>query len=136
MRRGGPAVPGWSPHAGGHELKAYVRFFSRILAYFRRDVRLVTSLVILIGVSLAAGVLLVWPASILVDVVFSPRPKTDRLHTAFLSLLPSSTLGRVVGLAVVGLLLKLAQDLSLLCRMMINNRLKYSGTARVRRQLF
>jgi subfamily B ATP-binding cassette protein MsbA len=117
-------------------LKEYVRFFSRILAYFRRDLRLITSLVILIGVSLAAGVLLVWPASILVDVVFSPRPKTDRLYTAFLSLLPSSTLGRVVGLALLGLVLKFTQDVTLLCRMMINNRLKYSGTARVRRQLF
>lgn len=59
---------------------------------------------------------MVWPVSILVDVVFSPSPKTDRLYTAFLSLLPSSTLGQVIGLTIIGLLLKVTQDVSMLCR--------------------
>ena len=117
-------------------MKGYVRFFSRILAYFRGDLPIIVALVVLIGVSLAVGVLMVWPVSILVDVVFSPKPKTDKLYTAFFSLLPVSTLGRVVGLTLIGLLLKVIQDVALLCRMMINNRLKYSGTARVRRDLF
>jgi ABC-type multidrug transport system fused ATPase/permease subunit len=66
-------------------LTTYARFFGRILSYFRRDALLIASLVILIGISLAVGVLMVWPVSILVDVVFSPAPKTDRLYTAFLS---------------------------------------------------
>src|SRR5687767_7950234 len=91
-----PPVASRQPVVGGRALKAYVRFFSRILAYFRGDLHLIASLVVLIGVSLAVGVLMVWPVSILVDVVFAPKPKADRLYTAFLSLVPTSTLGRVV----------------------------------------
>jgi hypothetical protein len=45
-------------------LKEYVRFFSRILAYFRGDVSIIVALVVLIGVSLATGILWVLPASI------------------------------------------------------------------------
>lgn len=110
-------------------MKEYVRFFSRILAYFRRDLLFIVSLVVLIAISLAVGVLMVWPVSILVDVVFSPTPKADPLYRGFLSLLPKSVPGQVAGLAVMGLLLKLTQDVVMLGRQMINNRLKYSGTA-------
>lgn len=72
----------------------------------------------------------------MVDVVFSPTPKADPLYRGFLSLLPKSVPGQVVGLAVMGLLLKLTQDVVMLCRQMINNRPRYSGTARVRTELF
>ena len=117
-------------------MKEYVRFFSRILAYFRRDLLFIVSLVLLIGISLAVGVLMVWPVSIMVDVVFSPTPKADPLYRGFLSMLPKSVPGQVVGLAVMGLLLKLTQDVVMLGRQMINNRMRYSGTARVRTELF
>ena len=117
-------------------MKAYGRFLARVLHYFRRDLPLIAALVVLIGVSLAVDVLVVWPLSILVDVVFSPAPKDDWLYRAFLSLLPKDRLGQVIGLALTWLLLKVALETMFLCRMMINNRLKYSGTARVRGELF
>jgi ABC-type uncharacterized transport system YnjBCD ATPase subunit len=85
-------------------LRAYVRLFSRILAYFRGDLPLIPALVVLIGVSLAVGVLMVWPVSILVDVVCSPTQRTDCQYTAFLALLPTSILGRVAGLTLIGVL--------------------------------
>src|SRR5688572_6678962 len=117
-------------------MKAYGRFIRRILSYFRRDLPLVLALVVLIGVSLAVDVLLVWPVSIMVDVVFAARPKDDALYRGFLALLPKDKLGQVIGLALTYLLLKVVLETIFLCRMMINNRLKYSGTARVRTQLF
>jgi subfamily B ATP-binding cassette protein MsbA len=118
------------------KMKAYGRFLARILAYFRRDLPLIAALVVLIAASLAVDVLVVWPLSILVDVVFSPTPRDDWLYRAFLSVLPKDRLGQVVGLALTWLLLKVALETMFLCRMMINNRLKYSGTARVRGELF
>ena len=117
-------------------MKAYGRFIRRILSYFRRDLPLVLALVVLIGVSLAVDVLLVWPVSIMVDVVFAARPKDDALYRGFLALLPKDKLGQVIGLALTYLLLKVVLETLFLCRMMINNRLKYAGTARVRTQLF
>ena len=117
-------------------MKAYFRFFARILSYFRRDAALIAALVVLIGVSLAVDILSVWPTAILVDVVFSSRPKDSGIYRAFLALMPADKLGRVIGLALVWLLLKGLLETTMLCRMMINNRLKYAGTARVRTQLF
>ena len=46
---------------------------------------------------------MVWPVSIMVDVVFSPTPKADPLYRGFLSMLPKSVPGQVVGLAVMGM---------------------------------
>jgi subfamily B ATP-binding cassette protein MsbA len=117
-------------------MRSYARFLARILAYFRRDRALIAALVVLIAVSLAADVLSAWPLAIMVDVVFAPMPRSDRLYRAFLALLPAHKLGQVVGLALMWLILKVSLDVMFLCRMMINNRLKYSGTARVRTQLF
>src|SRR3954471_6605559 len=117
-------------------MNAYGRFLARILAYFRRDLPLIAALVVLIAASLAVDVLVVWPLSILVDVVFSPTPTNDWLYRAFLALLPKDRLGQVIGLALTWLLLKVALEAMFLCRMMINNRLKYAGTGRVRTELF
>jgi len=117
-------------------MKAYFRFLARVLAYFKRDGVLIAALVVLIAVSLAADVLSAWPVAILVDVTFSPSPRPDRLYRAFLSLVPEGRLGQVIGLALIWLVLKVALDVMFLCRMMINNRLKYGGTLRVRTQLF
>jgi len=117
-------------------MKAYFRFLARVLAYFKRDGVLIAALVVLIAVSLAADVLSAWPVAILVDVTFSSSPRPDRLYRAFLSLVPEGRLGQVIGLALIWLVLKVALDVMFLCRMMINNRLKYGGTLRVRTQLF
>src|SRR3954466_15034539 len=116
-----------------------MKFYARILGYFRRDWKLVALLVVFIHLSLAAGLLIAWPVGILVDTVLLLARNDDWVHRLFraaLSPLPQGTTARIVGIAAIGLLLKVAQDALQFLRNMISHRLQYNGTARVRRDLF
>lgn len=111
-------------------------FYARIFSYFRADRWLIGALVALIWVSLLAGVLEGAAVAVLTDVVVSSRPRTDLPSRVVQALLGGSWAGRLIGLAVFWLLLRLTHDMVQLLREMINHRLRYNGTARVRRRLF
>ncbi len=118
-------------------------FYVRILSYFRKDLTLIVALVILIWIALAVSLLLGWPLAILTDTVLAPdngssRGTTDFIRRAMLSLLPSGTGGKVLGVALIWLAAKLTETtINLFLRVMVNHRLRYNGTARVRAlQLF
>jgi subfamily B ATP-binding cassette protein MsbA len=113
-----------------------MRFYLRILSYFRTDRRLLVALFVLITVALGLAALQALPAGILVDVVATTSRKDDWHHRLFLSLFPQSKLAQIIGLAAATMLLKIAQETVWLLRTMINHRLRYNGTARVRAELF
>jgi ABC-type multidrug transport system fused ATPase/permease subunit len=112
------------------------RFYGRILSYFGADRGLIAGLVGLIWISLGAGALEPAVVALLTDSVLSGPPGPNRYTRWLFDLLPESKTGQIVGLAMAWLLLRLVGDVCLMLREMINNRLRYNGTARVRTELF
>ena len=110
--------------------------FLRAMSYFVRDTPLIVGLVALIGCTVALGLLEPWPVAVLVDEVLSPQPKSDPMHRLILGYLPASPVMRIVVLALLGLAIKLLMDVVWLARMMLNARIRYNGTARVRNELY
>jgi ATP-binding cassette subfamily B protein len=110
--------------------------YRRAMVYFTPDWAWIAVLVALIGVSVAVGLLEAWPLAILIDSVLTREPKGDWIHGLFLSVLPESRIGQVVGLVLIGMGLQIVGYLAWLARMMINYHLNYRGTTRVRHDLF
>lgn len=106
------------------------------MAYFRPDWRLIAVLIVLIGISVAVGILEAWPLAVLIDSVLTDQPKGDWIHALFLSVLPDTKTGQIVGLVIIGMGLQLVGYLVWMARMMINYHLEYRGTTRVRYDLF
>ncbi len=110
--------------------------YRRILAYFFEDLRLIGVLVVLIWMALGVGV--VGPAviAVLTDSVLSAKPQTGWGARLLLWIIPTGKTHQVVALALAWLILQITNDALTLLREMINNRLRYNGTARARHQLF
>src|SRR5438045_8712208 len=70
--------------------------YRRALAYYRPDRRLLVTLLTLIAVSIALGLLQAWPTAVLIDAVLTHSPKSDFFHRLFLFALPKSKLAQVV----------------------------------------
>jgi subfamily B ATP-binding cassette protein MsbA len=114
-----------------------MRVYSRALAYFRRDRARIVLLLTLIAFSIGLGLLQAWPTAVLLDVVLTPNPKQPSIfHRIFLAPLPDNRLAQVIGVALIGMFLKIAQDSITTLRVMLNNRLKYNGVSRARAELF
>ena len=113
-----------------------MHLYVRAISYFRADRFLILALVALIGLAVVVGLLQAWPLAILIDSVLTRRPQTDWIHRLFLAPLPVTRLGQIVGITLIGLGLKVLQDTITFARVMINNRLRYNGSARARCQLF
>ncbi len=112
-------------------------FYMRSLAYYRADTRQVIALLAVIGMSTLVGLLMAWPMAVLVDCVLSPDSgKSGFIYRAFLWPLPQSRPGQIVGLALIGFGLKLAQDLLNMLRTILTNHINYNGLVRIRRDLF
>ncbi len=108
----------------------------RSMAYFKPDWRWIALLVVLIGISVAVGLLETWPLAVLIDSVLTAMPHTDWIHQLFLSFLPASKTGQIIGLVLIGMGLQLIGYFVWMSRMMINYHLNYRGTTRVRYHLF
>jgi subfamily B ATP-binding cassette protein MsbA len=106
------------------------------LGYFAADWVWIAALVALIGVSVCVGLLEAWPLAVLIDSVLTGQPKGDWVHSLFQSILPASKVGQIVGLVLMGMGLHIVGYLAWFGRMMINYRLNYQGTTRVRHDLF
>ena len=113
-----------------------MRVYRRAMSYFTPDWPWIVLLVALIGVSVMVGLLEAWPLAILIDSVLTKEPKGDWIHGLFLAALPESRMGQVVGLVLIGMGLQIVGYLAWMGRMMINYRLNYVGTTRVRYDLF
>jgi subfamily B ATP-binding cassette protein MsbA len=109
----------------------------RAIRYFRPDAPLIALLVFLVAISFLISLIQPWVVPMLIDMVFDPRPRTDWVHVTFERALPADPLGRVYALAALGLVLKILQEATwFLGRVMLNNRIKYNGLARVRLDLY
>lgn len=115
---------------------AGTRFYLRIFSYFRRDWLLILALVGLIWLSLGFGTLQPAAVALLTDKVLSGKPMTNVFSRLLVDILPPGRIGQVVCLAVLWLFLQAANDVITLLREMINNQLRYNGTARIRQELF
>ena len=122
-----PAVP---PHGGA-------AFYKRIFSYFKSDGVLIATLVALIWVALLAGVLEGAAYGVLIDSVLSDRARTDWPSRILMT--PFANYDRsqlILALALAWLGLRVLNDTVLLLREMINHRIRFNGTARVRTELF
>ena len=106
--------------------------YRRAMAYFGPDWAWIAALVLLIGVSVGVGLLEAWPVAVLIDSVLTQSPRGGWVHDLFLSVLPDDKTGQIVGLVLIGMALQILGYLAWMGRMMINYRLNYQGTARVR----
>jgi ATP-binding cassette, subfamily B, bacterial len=110
--------------------------YRRAMAYFAPDWAWIAFLVVLIGMSVAVGLLEAWPLAILIDTVLTQDPKGGWLHGYFLAVLPDTKMGQVIGLVLIGFGLQVIGYTVWMARMMINYHLNYWGTTRVRFDLF
>ncbi len=108
----------------------------RAISYFRADWRWIALLVVLIAISVLIGLLEAWPLAVLIDSVLTQTPHNDAIHRLFLSVLPPTKLGQIVGLVLIGMTLQIVGYVVWMTRMMINYNLNYRGTTRVRNDLF
>jgi ABC-type multidrug transport system fused ATPase/permease subunit len=109
----------------------------RAIRYFKAERRLIALLIALIAVAFGISVLQAQPISILVDTVFNGIDRTDFFAKLFAAVLPTSAAGKIVGIGVLILLLKIITDVNnLLLRGMINNAIRYRGLARIRLALY
>jgi subfamily B ATP-binding cassette protein MsbA len=113
-----------------------VRIVLRSISYFRKDLWLIITLLLLIGASVLFNLLNAWPMAILVDTVLSPTPKSNWIHTLFLAPFGEGTLNRIFGMAFVATIIRVLSDTVIMLRKMLNYRIEYNGTLRVRTELY
>jgi ATP-binding cassette, subfamily B, bacterial len=113
-----------------------VRIVLRSISYFRRDLWLIVTLLVLIGASVALNLLNAWPMAILVDTVLSPTPQPNWMHRLFLAPFGEGRLNRIFGLALIAMLIRILSDTVIMLRKMLNYRIQYNGTLRVRTELY
>ena len=113
-----------------------VRIVLRSISYFRKDFWLIVTLLLLIGASVLFNLLNAWPMAILVDTVLSPTPKPNWIHTLFLAPFGEGRLNRIFGMAFVAMIVRIMSDTVFMLRKMLNYRIQYNGTLRVRTELY
>ncbi|MGK3996507.1 ABC transporter ATP-binding protein [Sorangium sp. So ce1024] len=113
-----------------------LRFFLRVGAYFRGEWARVGALCLLVLVSIVISLLQVWPVAVIVDLISSGPREGDFVHRLLLAPLPDSLLGRVLGLAAMTLVLRVAQEFVGMGRTLLNFRIGYGGLTRVRCDLY
>ena len=111
-------------------MKALNRFKSqtlqdvyRAIRYFRDDLGLILFLLSLTACSTALGLLQAWPLAVLVDSALG-TPNTDNwMHQLFLAPLPEDPIKRIIGLAIMALLLRFAHELIAMARRLLTPRI-------------
>jgi subfamily B ATP-binding cassette protein MsbA len=118
-----------------------MRFYIRALAYFRDDLPLIVASLILIGFSTLAMVLQPFLVSILISIC-TGTPGHDWVQRGFASLVRISGIGsgnalhQVIALAVLAVVLRIAQELLAMGQRLLNVYIGYNGLVRVRCDLF
>src|SRR4051794_6368645 len=103
-----------------------MQLYRRAVSYFSPDWPLMIVWLSLIALSTGLGLLVAWPMAILVDSVLVAPTNHDLLHRLFLAPLPAGGVGKIIGLAVIGLAMKLAQDLLSMGQSIVSNQINYS----------
>lgn len=108
----------------------------RSISYFRPDLAAVILLLLMIGASVVLNLLHAWPIAVLIDAVLSERPRASAIHRLFLAPFGEDRVNQIIGLAALATVIRILQEVVLMARMMLNARLRYNGTARVRAELY
>ena len=118
-----------------------MRLYTRAVSYYRPEIPKLSAFLAMSFVAMGLGLLAPWPLAVLIDTVLA-GPAKDAVvsdgwfHRALFFLLPASTTGRIVGLAVMLLVIKAAQELLKLASTMTQASLNFGVLMRVRRNLF
>ncbi len=113
-----------------------LRIVIRSISYFRKDLWLIVTLLLLIGASVLLNLINAWPMAILVDTVLSPTPNPNWIHTLFLAPFGESKLNQILGMASLATIVRILSDTVFMLRKMLNYRIQYNGTLRVRTELY
>ena len=113
-----------------------LQFYLRAISYFRSDHLLILLLLALTGLSILLGLAQAWPLAILIDCVLTDHPRHCWANRLFLALLPANTVGQVIGVALIGMAIKIAQDALTWARTIVNNRINNWGVMRLRSELY
>ena len=113
-----------------------MRAYLRTLNNFRPEWPLIGVLVGFVGLSVAVGLLQAWPTAVLIDAVLTPTPSRAWVDRLFLAPLPHNVWGQVVGVTLIAMGLKVAQDGLTWARSIANRKIEFGGLIRVRSALF
>ncbi len=113
-----------------------MRAYLRTLTYFRREWPLIGLLLGLTAASVLVELGQAWPAAVLIDAVLSPTPSRAFVDRLFLAPLPNNVLAQAIGITLIMMVLKVAQDGLTFARSIVNRRVEFGGLIRVRSELF
>ncbi|MBD2778718.1 ABC transporter ATP-binding protein [Iningainema tapete] len=116
--------------------KPHMQIVLRSISYFRKEYRQIAMLLFLIGATVVLGLVNAWPMAILVDTVLAQTPQPNWIHRLFLAPFGSGRLNRIFGMALVAMIVKILGETVMMLRKMLNYRIQYNGTMRVRTQLY
>lgn len=113
-------------------MKKYLRIFS----YFRPELWKILLLIAFIFSGVGLDLLLRFPLAVFADLMTGKPPQNSWVYRWFLALLPTGTMGKIIGLALLWLGLKVVLRTMWMLRMMLRNHIRYQGAIRVRKQLY
>src|SRR5919106_4897972 len=113
-----------------------IYYVFRCLAYFRDDRPLICLLLLLTAASTLLGLLQAWPLAVLVDSALGSQTADSWMHRVLLASFPDDPVKRIIGLALLALLLRLFQELISMARRLLTPRVHYNGLLRVRCDLY
>jgi len=133
----GPSAAGDGAHRASSDRHG-LGFYVRAISYFRPDLWLILLLLALTGISIVLGLLQAWPLAIIIDCVLTTQThaRHNWINSLLLAPLPSSKLGQIIGITVIGMLMKVAQDGLTWARDILNNRINNWGVMRLRNELY
>jgi subfamily B ATP-binding cassette protein MsbA len=108
----------------------------RSIRYFSDDSRPLLVLSALMAASTLVGLLHAWPLAVLIDSLLARPASSDWIHSFFLGWLPHKPLFRIAALAGIALILRLLQEVLTTTQRLLNSKINYAGTLRVRCDLF
>jgi subfamily B ATP-binding cassette protein MsbA len=74
--------------------------------------------------------------SVSLDLRSLTTPKPNWIHTLFLAPFGEGRLNRIFGMAIVAMIIRILSDTVIMLRKMLNYRIQYNGTMRVRTELY
>lgn len=110
--------------------------YLRVLRYFREDLPWIILSLVLILLSSLAALLQPFPLAVLIDTVLQGKPSNQWISRMMVAFLPSGMLGQVIALAVITLVLRIAQEVLNMAQSLVTIHIGYSGITRVRCDLF
>jgi ABC-type multidrug transport system fused ATPase/permease subunit len=117
-----------------------MRFYLRAISYFRNDLPLIVTSLVLVGFSTLAGLLQPFMLGIFIDVIFSSAPSTYWVYRIFAMLAHrlglESEMQQVGLVALLAVSLRVFQEILGMGQRIISQLIGYNGVLRVRCDLF